>query len=101
MTGVRGRGASNKLALYNADMQQMFREVARVLKPGAAAAFVIGDATVDRSEYTTTKDMGDWAVSAGLEREREIPKIVFGPTTSFRTRRSFSFGTLGVSGPAR
>ena len=22
--------------------------------------------------------MGDWAVSAGLEREREIPKIVFG-----------------------
>ena len=78
MTGVRGRGASNKLALYNADMQQMFREVARVLKPGAAGAFVIGDATVDRSEYTTTKDMGDWAVSAGLEREREIPKIVFG-----------------------
>ena len=78
MTGVRGRGASNKLALYNADMQKMFREVARVLKPGAAAAFVIGDATVDRSEYTTTKDMGDWAVSAGLEREREIPKIVFG-----------------------
>ena len=78
MTGVRGRGASNKLALYNADMQQMFREVARVLKPGASAAFVIGDATVDRSEYTTTKDMGDWAVSAGLEREREIPKIVFG-----------------------
>ena len=22
--------------------------------------------------------MGDWAVDAGLEREREIPKIVFG-----------------------
>ena len=27
MTGVRGRGAKNKLALYNEDMQQMFREV--------------------------------------------------------------------------
>ena len=78
MTGVRGRGARDKLALYNEDMQEMFREVARVLKPGARAAFVIGDATVDRSEYTTTREMGNWAVDAGLEREREIPKIVFG-----------------------
>ena len=56
----------------------MFREVARVLKPGARAAFVIGDATIDRSEYTTTQQMGDWAVDAGLKRERELPKIVFG-----------------------
>ncbi len=78
MTGVRGRGAKQKLALYNQDMRRMFCEVARVLKPGARAAFVIGDATVDRTEYTTTREMGDWAVAAGLEREREIPKIVFG-----------------------
>ena len=78
MTGVRGRGPKEKLALYNEDMRQMFREVARVLKPGARAAFVIGDATVDKSEYTTTQEMSDWAVAAGLEREREIPKIVFG-----------------------
>ena len=78
MTGVRGRGPKEKLALYNEDMQRMFREVARVLKPGARAAFVIGDATVDRSEYTTTQQMGDWAVDAGLKRERELPKIVFG-----------------------
>ena len=78
MTGVRGRGPKQKLALYNEDMRRMFREVARVLKPGARAAFVIGDATVDRREYTTTQEMGDWAVAAGLEREREIPKIVFG-----------------------
>ena len=78
MTGVRGRGPKEKLALYNQDMQWMFREVARVLKPGAQAAFVIGDATVDRSEYTTTKQMSDWAVSAGMERERELSKMVFG-----------------------
>lgn len=78
MTGVRGCGPKEKLALYNKDMQRMFREVARVLKPRARAAFVIGDATVDRSEYTTTTEMGDWAVDAGLEREREIPKIVYG-----------------------
>ena len=78
MTGVRGRGPRAKLALYNEDMRRMFHQVARVLKPGARAAFVIGDATVDRSEYTTTRQMGDWALDAGLEREREILKIVFG-----------------------
>ena len=78
MTGVRGRGARQKLAFYNGDMRAMFQQVARVLKPGARAAFVIGDATVDRTEYTTTRSMGQWAVAAGLVLERELPKIVFG-----------------------
>jgi hypothetical protein len=78
MTGVRGKGPKQKLALYNADMQAMFREVARVLKPGAPAAFVIGDATVDGSEVTTTDDMARWAADSGLALERRIPKIVFG-----------------------
>jgi hypothetical protein len=78
MTGVRGRGAKEKLALYNCDMQLMFREVARVLKTGAPAAFVIGDATVDGSEVTTTDDMAAWAQAAGLRLERRIPKIVYG-----------------------
>jgi len=78
MTGVRGHGAHEKLALYNQDMQQMFREMARVLKPGAAAAFVIGDATVNGREVTTTDTMATWAQEAGLEIERSIPKIVFG-----------------------
>jgi SAM-dependent methyltransferase len=78
MTGVRGRGAKQKLDLYNADMQQMFREVCRVLKPGARAAFVVGDATVDGSEVTTTATMADWAIQAGLEHERTLPKTVFG-----------------------
>jgi hypothetical protein len=78
MTGVRGKGAKQKLALYNADMQAMFREVARVLKQNAAAAFVIGDATVDGSEVTTTDDMAAWASDAGLRLERTVPKIVYG-----------------------
>ena len=78
MTGVRGRGAREKLAFYNADMRRMFGEVARVLRPGAAAVFVIGDATVDRAEHTTTADMVGWALDAGLTRERELRKTVFG-----------------------
>jgi len=48
------------------------------LKPGAGAAFVIGDATVDRSEITTTDDMVAWAQNVGLHPERSIPKIVYG-----------------------
>jgi tRNA G10 N-methylase Trm11 len=78
MTGVRGHGAKEKLALYNEDMKEMFREVARVLKPGAAAAFVIGDATVNGEEVTTTDMMATWAQATGLRLERSIPKIVFG-----------------------
>ena len=78
MTGVRGRGPRQKLALYNEDMKKMFVEVARVMKPGARAAFVIGNATVDGREYTTTEQMAGWAVEAGLHRERELPKLVFG-----------------------
>ena len=91
MTGVRGRGAKAKLALYGEDMQQMFREAARVLKPGAKAAFVIGDATVDGREHTSTREMGDWAVRAGLQREREIPKIVFGLYSTMRDEKILVF----------
>ena len=78
MTGVRGRGPRQKLALYNEDMKKMFAEVARVMKPGARAAFVIGNATVDGREYTTTEQMAEWAMETGLRRERELPKIVYG-----------------------
>lgn len=78
MTGVRGRGREEKLALYDEDMRGMFREVGRVLKPGAAAIFVIGDATVDRSGYAVVRRMAEWAGEVGLERERELRKVVFG-----------------------
>ena len=78
MTGVRGKGADEKLSLYNRDMQAMFRSVAEILAPGAPAAFVIGDATVNGREVTTTDEMVTWAEAEGLQLERNIPKIVFG-----------------------
>jgi tRNA G10 N-methylase Trm11 len=91
MTGVRGRGPAQKLHLYNADMQAMFHEVARILKPRARAAFVIGDATVDGREYTTTDQMSDWAVSAGLILEQSIPKIVYGLYGMFQDEKILIF----------
>ena len=78
MTGVRGRGAKQKLALYNEDMREVFRQVAWALKPGGRAAFVIGDATVDGEEVTTIETMATWAEAAGMTRERSIKKIVYG-----------------------
>ena len=91
MTGVRGQGPKEKLELYNRDMRRMFGEVARVLKPGAKAVFVIGNATVDRREYTTTEQMSEWAVDAGMERLHEIPKIVFGLYNVMRDEKILIF----------
>jgi hypothetical protein len=71
MTGVRGVGAKEKLRLYNQDMQAMFGQVALALKAGGRAAFVIGDATVDGSEFTTTEEMAKWAVAEGLAARGE------------------------------
>jgi SAM-dependent methyltransferase len=78
MTGVRGRSGREKLDLYNADMREAFAETARVLVPGGRAAVVIGDATVDGREVTTTDQMVGWAEASGLRLRRTIPKIVFG-----------------------
>jgi hypothetical protein len=91
MTGVRGRGPREKLQLYNADMQAMFREVARILKPRARAAFVIGDATVDGREYTTTDQMVEWGVQTGLTLDQSIPKIVYGLYGMFQDEKILIF----------
>jgi SAM-dependent methyltransferase len=91
MMGVRGRGSHQRMQCYNTDMQAAFAEVERVLKPGAAAAFVIGDATVDGREVTTTSTMAEWAAAAGLTLERNIPKIVFGLYSVMRDERILIF----------
>ncbi len=78
MTGVRGGGPKRKLALYADDMRGILREVARVLKPGAKAAFVLGDATVDGQELKTTTEMGAWAKEVGLQPLQRIRKAIFG-----------------------
>ena len=78
MCGVRGHGAREKLSLYNDDMQATFGQIATALKSGGHAAFVVGDATVNGQEVTTTETMSAWAEEAGLRSVRAIPKIVFG-----------------------
>lgn len=74
--GVRGR-ARDRLRLYEDDMRIAFREMARVLKPGACAVVVIGNATVGE-ELRTTEDMLSWATDVGLQHTMTAPKIVYG-----------------------
>jgi SAM-dependent methyltransferase len=74
--GVRGK-PKQKMSLYNQDMKGVFKEMARVLKPGGVAVVVIGNATNGR-EVTTTEEMADWGAPYGLRYERDLPKIVFG-----------------------
>ena len=91
MTGVRGRGARERLALYQDDLRAAFAEIARVLRPGGRAAVVLGDASVDRREVATTAFMRTLAADAGLLCEREIPKIVHGLYNVMKDERIFVF----------
>jgi len=76
--GVRGKTKHEKLMAYNEDMKSSFAEMARVLKPGGRAVVVIGNATLDGTETTTTEEMVHWAAQYGLRLERKMPKIVWG-----------------------
>jgi len=76
--GVRGNGMKERLALYERDMRDALAEMARVLKPGAPAVIVIGNITFGGQESLTTDDIVQWAESAGMRFEREMPKIVWG-----------------------
>jgi len=75
--GVRGRPAQ-RLALYEDDMRQVFRELGRVVRPGGKVMVVVGDATIGGSESRTTQEMIQWAEEGGLRHVRSLPKIVYG-----------------------
>lgn len=96
MTGLRGRGVRGKMDAYRRDMKAMFSEVARVLKRGRSAAFVIGDATVGGTEITTTEEMVEWARAVGLQPIRELAKIVFGLYSVMRDEKILIFKKVGT-----
>lgn len=91
MTGVRGHGLANRLALYERDMRLMFHEVSRVLRPGSYAVFVVGDATIRGQEAKTTRQMAEWADEAGLGLEREMLKIVYGLYSTMKDEKIMFF----------
>jgi len=76
--GVAGHGPRDRMARYNADMKLVLEQIARALKHDAPAVLVLGDATLDGSEVTTTEDIVSWADDVGLRIEHSLCKIVYG-----------------------
>jgi hypothetical protein len=75
--GVRGSGEA-KYALYDADLEESIAEMARVLRPGARCAIIIGNKTVAGVPLKTTALTEEYCRSAGLGRVDVIPKKIFG-----------------------
>jgi len=75
--GVRGRG-SERINLYNRDMEKSYKEMYRVLKPKRFAAIVIGNATYMGKEVKTVKFTIDYCQKIGFRFVENIDKIIFG-----------------------
>lgn len=75
--GVRGNG-KERVALYEQDMQAVYAEIARVLRPGRMAAIVLGDATVGGLRVPTVKNCEDTFRDMGFRQVDRINKIIFG-----------------------
>jgi len=75
--GVRGTGVQ-RTALYEEDMQKVYAEIFRVLRPGKMAAIVLGDASVNGTRLSTVQNCEDIFISLGARRVHKIDKIIFG-----------------------
>jgi len=75
--GVRGKGGA-RVGLYEADMTQAYTEMARVLKPAAKAAIVIGDATVNGQKVRTTQHCIDAFSQLGFNLQHHVDKLIYG-----------------------
>ncbi len=75
--GVRGAG-TEKVLLYDKDMEQCITEMYRVLKPGKMAAIVIGNATYQGKEVKTVEYIQKIAMKLGFVEVKNMNKIIFG-----------------------
>lgn len=75
--GVRGHG-KQRYRLYEQDMEACYAEIARVLKPGKMAAFVLGNSKLDGKEIATVLHCQECCHDLGLRQIHKINKIVFG-----------------------
>ena len=75
--GVRGRG-SERISLYNRDMEKSYKEMYRVLKPKRFAVIVIGNATYMGKEVKTVEFTINYCQKIGFRLVKNIEKIIFG-----------------------
>jgi DNA modification methylase len=75
--GLRGRG-SERIDLYNQDMEKSYKEIFRVLKPKKFIAIIIGNATYMGEEVKTVEFTIDCCQKIGFKLIKNIDKIIFG-----------------------
>lgn len=75
--GVRGHGFE-RFELYNKDMEQCFKHMYRVLKPGRYCVVVIGNVTYQGKKVRTSEWAKEACKKAGFDLIKEINKIIFG-----------------------
>jgi len=75
--GVRGHGFK-RFELYNNDMEQCFKHIYRVLKPGKCCVVVIGNVTYQNEQVKTSEWAKESCKKAGFDLVKEIDKIIFG-----------------------
>ncbi len=75
--GVRGVG-KHKLRLYREDMSQAYSEMRRVLKPGAKAAIVLGDAVIGGESADSVGECINSFTDNGCHLLHNIDKIIYG-----------------------
>ena len=75
--GVRGVG-KQKLRLYREDMSQAYSEMRRVLKPGAKAAIILGDAVIGGESADSVRECINSFTGDGYRLLHNIDKIIYG-----------------------
>jgi DNA modification methylase len=75
--GVRGSG-KERINLYNSDMEKVYQEMYRILKPNKYAVIVIGNATYQGQEIKTVEFTIEYMESIGFKLVENINKVIFG-----------------------
>jgi hypothetical protein len=75
--GVRGSGMK-KFDLYEDDMEKVYGEIARVLRPAGKAAVVLGNMTFAGEEIKTVENCIKHCENHGLRLVNRIDKIIYG-----------------------
>ena len=75
--GVRGSG-KRKIDLYSSDMEKVYQEMYRVLKPNKYTVIVIGNAIYQKQEIRTVELTIEYMESIGFKLVENINKVIFG-----------------------
>jgi SAM-dependent methyltransferase len=77
MLGLKGR-RTEKVHLYELDMQKSLKEMQRVLKPGGIAAILLGDVVVDSTRTNFGYKILSWSKQMAFSEAESIRRPILG-----------------------